>query len=105
MLHGMQGNHQNSRKAEGFGQIKGGSITPENAGVHLIRYTLGGLPAIEAAAHTQPSSKYEEMHTSHLILYRGRSRADFASTSHAPIGERDLSKIKSWWAAVSISAS
>ena len=58
----------NSREAEGFGQIEGGSITCENAGVYRIRHTLGGLPrAIEAAAYNQPSSKHEETHTSHLI--------------------------------------
>lgn len=78
----------NSRKAEGFGQIKGGSITPENAGIYLVRYTLGGLPAIEAAAYTQPSSKCEAKYASHL--YRVRAGA---STSHAPIKARGLSKI------------
>lgn len=58
----------NSREAEGFGQIEGGSITCENAGVYRIRHTLGGLSrAIEAAAYNQPSSKHEETHTSHLI--------------------------------------
>ena len=80
----------NSRKAEGFGQIKGCSITPENAGVYLIRHTLCGLPSIQAAAYTQKNSSHEEVHMSHLELYRGRSGA---STSHAPIRARGLSKI------------
>ena len=56
-----------SRKVESFSQVEGGSITPKNAGVYLIRYTLGGLPAVEAAAYNQPTSYYEEVHTSHVL--------------------------------------
>ena len=50
-LHSSAGMHEILRKVEGFGQIEGGSITPENAGIYLVRHTLGGLPAIEAAAY------------------------------------------------------